>query len=321
MMGSMSAGVALTGCFGMSFFLEAFPAFGLISIMDVGMLLIIDISMFLHVINRSFDIVSVGFVVEHLSLRRPCILSQAEDDSGCCQTHQSNSNSDRQEDISVVVAIRVGIIGVIRIQAANAGCSCDLFSAAGCRTGGERDVEVKISTCDADIRAIWCLIEVVCLFYGDGLAADWCDEVLLSEDAGSVVLSAGVLRKVVRERVKVRFPCHLSTNTWISLVDNRKHEVLAGIVTALHPEIGRTSGHSNLISINETIEVDIDDLLAEVVLNETNKCSEAGVGGYVDYVGGAACYLEQLSCVDICADSHAEEDDSICSCVVGSFND
>ena len=137
----MSAGVALMGSFGMTF-LEAFPAFGLISIMDVGMLFIIDIRMLLHVLNWSLDVISVWLVIEHLSLRCACVSSQAEDDSGCCQAHQSYSNSDRHEDVGIDVGIRVRVVRVIRIHASDAGCSCDLLSAAGCRAGGERDVEV-----------------------------------------------------------------------------------------------------------------------------------------------------------------------------------
>lgn len=165
------------------------------------------------------------------------------------------------------------------------------------------------------------MIEIVGLFYGDGLATDWSDEVLFGEDTGSVGLCAGKFRKIVRERIEMRLPSHLSAYTWISLVNNRKHEVLTGIVTTLHPEVGRTSGYSDLITIDETIEIDVDDLFAEVILDEIDKNSEAGVGGYVDYIGGAACNLDQLSCVYVCADSHAEEDDAVCSSVVGCLDD
>lgn len=125
------------GSFGMPF-LEAFPAFGLISIMEVGILFIIDIRMFLNVLNWSLDVISVWLVIEHLALRSACVSSQAEDDSSCCQAHQSNSNSNRHED----VCISVRVVRVVRIHASDAGCNCDLLSAAGCRAGSERDVEV-----------------------------------------------------------------------------------------------------------------------------------------------------------------------------------
>lgn len=165
------------------------------------------------------------------------------------------------------------------------------------------------------------MIEVVGLFYGDGLAADRCDEVLFGENASSVGLCAGKFRKIVRERIEMGFPSHLSAYTWISLVNNRKHEVLTGIVTTLHPEVRRTGGDSDLIAIDEAIEIDIDYLFAEVVLDKTDKCSEAGVGGYVDNVRCVVCDLDQLGCVYVCADSHAEEDDAICSGVVCCFDD
>lgn len=138
----MSAGVALVGSLGVFFLLEAFSAFGLVSIMDVGMLLIVDIRMFLHVLNWPFDVIPIWLVIEHLSLRSSCVSSQAEDDSSCCEAHQGYSNSNRHEDVRIVVCIRVRVIRVIRIHAADAGCSCDLLSAAGCRTGGKRDIEV-----------------------------------------------------------------------------------------------------------------------------------------------------------------------------------
>lgn len=270
----MSAGVALMGALGMFFLLETFPAFGLISVVDVGMLLIVDVSMFLHILNWSFDVISVRLVVEHLSLWRACVSSQPEDDSSCGQAHQGDSDADRHKNVGVdvAVAICVGVVRVIGVHAADAGCSGDLISAAGCCAGREGDVEVEASACDAYVRAIWRLVEIVVLFDGDGFAADWSNEVLLGKDSSSVGLGAGELRKIVRERIEVRLPGHFSAYARVGLVNDGEHEVLAGVVAALHPEVGRTGGNSDLIAVNEAVEVDIDDLLAEVVLNKADQC-------------------------------------------------
>lgn len=64
----------------------------------------------------------------------------------------------------------------------------------------------------------------------------------------------------------MRLPRTLGTNLRIGLVYNREFIVLGKISAPCHSKIGRTGGHSHHISIDKIIQVNIQYLLAEIVL-------------------------------------------------------
>lgn len=87
-------------------------------------------------------------------------------------------------------------------------------------------------------------------------------------------------------------PGDFSPCSRVCLVEDGKLVVLVGSGTSGHSEVGGTGGHPYFITVDVVIEIDVDDLLAEVVFDETDQVVETGVGGDVDNIGTTACNLK-----------------------------
>ena len=103
----------------------------------------------------------------------------------------------------------------------------------------------------------------------------------------------------------------MSGSSGVCLIEDGELVVLVGCGAPGHSEVGGTGGHPHHVAIDVVIEVDVDDLLAEVVFDEADQAAETAVAGDVDDIRSTRCNLEQLGAVDVTPYTHTEEDDVV----------